>query len=179
MEKAALALSLLPSVFPSVDPVRQRTERGGGWASHPEADHQPSAGDAVLLPVDQPRQQRRGAAAPRHGHDGAGHPAHQAHARGQDQLRRHGHRAAAYRAHRRESQVSAWRGAWGRALCVRDACIHTHTHTHALWAFFGELGWAAYEGAVLPHIILSSYQNDSSVIYAMYSVISMPAYTQL
>lgn len=98
--------SIKKRIYTHTDPVRQRPERGGGRQDHPEADHGAAAGDAVLLPAHQPRQQRRRAAAPGLHDDGAGHPAHQALPHRQDQVGRHGDRPAAPRADHGESQVS-------------------------------------------------------------------------
>lgn len=66
------------SIAHCADPLRQWPECGGGREANAEADHRSSAGDAVLLPPDQPGQQRWWPAAPCVRHDCTGYPSHKA-----------------------------------------------------------------------------------------------------
>lgn len=76
LDPEAQALHFTHSIVHRADPLRQRPECGGGREANAEADHGSSAGDAVLLPPDQPGQQRWRPAAPCVGYDCTGHPSH-------------------------------------------------------------------------------------------------------
>lgn len=107
------ALGFTRSVLHRADPLRQRPECGGGRKANSEADHGSSAGDAVLLPPDQPGKQRRWLAAPRVRHDCARHPSHETLPDWQDQHGRDGDGGAAGRRNVGKSEVRSGDGSQG------------------------------------------------------------------
>lgn len=106
LDIATQTIQLTRTIIHRTDPLRQWPERGGGWKANTEANHGSSARDAVLVPPDQPWQQRRRPAAPCVHHDCTRHPSHKTLPDQQDKLGRHGDRGAADSRDIRESEVS-------------------------------------------------------------------------
>lgn len=90
LDTATQTIQLTCTIIHRTDPLRQWPECGGGWKANAEANHRSSARDAVLVPPDQPWQQRRRPAASCVHHDCTRHSSHKTLPDQQDKLGWHG-----------------------------------------------------------------------------------------